>query len=69
MSDVENHEAVEQPQKENGSVELTISDLKTIQNIIDAVTQRGAFRANELAAVGEVYNRLTAFIDSVTKKA
>lgn len=69
MSDVENHEAAMQPQQENASVELTISDLKTIQNIIDAVTQRGAFRANELAAVGEVYNRLTAFIDSVTKKA
>lgn len=69
MSDVENHEAAMQPQQENASVDLTISDLKAIQNIIDAVTQRGAFRANELAAVGEVYNRLTAFIDSVTKKA
>lgn len=69
MSDVENHEAAMQPQQENASVDLTISDLKAIQNIIDAVTQRGAFRANELASVGEVYNRLTAFIDSVTKKA
>ncbi len=49
-------------------VELTINDLKTIHQIIDAASQRGAFRASEFAAVGEVYNRLTAFLEFATKK-
>ena len=49
-------------------VELTINDLKTIHQIIDAASQRGAFRASEFAAVGDVYNRLTAFLEFATKK-
>lgn len=43
--------------------ELTLPDLAAIKSIIEAVSQRGAFKANELATVGEVYNKLTAFLD------
>lgn len=48
--------------------ELNINDLNAIKSIIDVATQRGAFKAGELEAVGKVYNRLSTFLDSVTKK-
>ena len=46
---------------------LTIADLQTIVNIIDSATQRGAFRANELKVVGSVYEKTTAFLESVSE--
>jgi hypothetical protein len=47
--------------------DLNISDLNAVKSIIDIATQRGAFRANELEAVGKTYNKLNAFLDHVTK--
>lgn len=55
------------PQPEAG-VDLNISDLNALKNIIDVATQRGAFKAAELEAVGKVYNRLSGFLESVSKK-
>jgi len=46
---------------------LTIADLQTIVNIIDTATLRGAFRANELKVVGSVYEKTTAFLESVSE--
>ncbi len=48
--------------------ELNISDLAALKSIIDVASQRGAFRAGELEAVGKTYNKLSKFLDSVTKK-
>lgn len=45
--------------------DLTVNDLQALKTIIDVCTQRGAFRANELASVGAVFNRLTAFLDHI----
>jgi len=42
---------------------LTIADLQVMVNIIDACTQRGAFKAEELSTVGGIYNKLTAFVN------
>lgn len=44
---------------------LTIQDLITVAQIIQLTNQRGAFRAEELAAVGTLYNKLIAFLESV----
>lgn len=44
---------------------LTINDLKTIINVVDLATQRGAFRANELKTVGTVYEKVQAFLAQV----
>ena len=44
---------------------LTSADLASIKQIIDAASTRGAFRAAELKSVGEVYEKLSAFLDSV----
>ena len=48
--------------------DLNVSDLNSVRSIIDIATQRGAFKANELEAVGKTYNKLTAFLDHVTKQ-
>ena len=42
------------------STNLTVADLKVVASLIEACTQRGVFRANELVTVGELYNRITS---------
>jgi hypothetical protein len=42
--------------------QLTVADLASIKNLIDAACARGAFKANEMRAVGEVYDKLSAFL-------
>ena len=48
---------------------ITVADLNVIKNIIDLASQRGAFRANELKEVGEVYNKLSTFLEAVIAQA
>jgi len=42
--------------------QLTVADLASIKNLIDAACARGAFKAGEMRAVGEVYDKLSAFL-------
>lgn len=51
------------------SKEITIADLGLLKNIIDLASTRGAFRAAEMKEVGEVYNKLTAFLEAVVAQA
>lgn len=55
------------PAQEAQSALLNLGDLTAIRNILDVASQRGAFKAGELEAVGKVYNKLSAFLDSATK--
>ena len=48
--------------------DLNVSDLNAVKSIIDIATTRGAFKANELEAVGKTYNKLTVFLEHVTKQ-
>lgn len=48
---------------------LTISDLATMANVIDIATQRGSFRANELKPIGELYEKLTEFVKNAQEQA
>jgi hypothetical protein len=50
------------------SLDLNIQDLVGLKSVVDVATQRGAFKAAELEAVGKLYNRLSGFIDSVSKQ-
>jgi hypothetical protein len=54
---------------ENQPTQLSITDLAVLKNIIDLACSRGAFRAPEMKAVGEVYDKLSAFLDTVIKQA
>ena len=44
---------------------LGVADLQNCAQIIDIAMSRGAFRANEAAQVGAVYNKIEAFVKSV----
>lgn len=46
---------------------LTIQDLGNIRSIIDAASQRGAFRAAEMVSVGTVYNKLNDFLNAASQ--
>lgn len=48
---------------------LTIQDLASIHSIIDAACSRGAFKATEMKQVGEIYEKLTAFLTAVQAQA
>jgi hypothetical protein len=61
-------EAQSQAPEAQAAPDLNVNDLTALKNIIDVATQRGAFKAAEMEAVGKVYNRLNLFLESVTKK-
>jgi hypothetical protein len=48
---------------------ITVADLNLLKNIIDLASTRGAFRAGELQEIGEVYNKLSAFLEAVVEQA
>ncbi len=48
--------------------DLSINDLIAIRNIVDVASQRGAFKAVELEAVGKAFNKLNSFLDAVAPK-
>ena len=56
----------EVPKDQEGN--LTIADLQTISNIIDIAMTRGAFRANEAKTVGEAYEKINAFLQTVQQQ-
>ena len=51
------------------SADLTVNDLNALKTIIDIASSRGAFKPNEMAVVGQTYNKLTTFLDQVAKQA
>jgi len=55
-------------QQGNAAPDLNVSDLNAVRSIIEIATTRGAFKANELEAVGKTYNKLTLFLDHVSKQ-
>jgi hypothetical protein len=59
-------EAVQQPVAEdNTAPELTVNDLSQIKQVIDVASQRGAFKPNEMVAVGTIYSKLETFLGAV----
>jgi hypothetical protein len=48
--------------------DLNVSDLAALRSIIEVATQRGAFKAAELEAVGKTFNKLNTFLEAVSKK-
>lgn len=54
---------------ENTQLQLTITDLATIRNIIDLAVSRGAFRASEVKVVGETFEHLDAFLTALEQSA
>jgi hypothetical protein len=51
------------------NTQITIADLEGLRAIIDLSCTRGAFRAEEMQQVGELYNKLTGFLQAVVAQA
>ena len=45
--------------------QLTVQDLALLRSCIELGSQRGAWRASELTQVGAVYEKLSAFLQSL----
>ena len=45
------------------TTDITVADLDMLRQIVDLASSRGAFRGAELSQVGEVYNKLTRFLE------
>ena len=48
---------------------ITVTDLSELKNIIDLACTRGAFRAEEMQQVGELYNKLNNFLEAIVAQA
>lgn len=59
MTEPENTSTTEGAEK---SPNLNIADLVNVLQIIRTCSSRGAFRADEMSAVGGLYDRLQAFL-------
>lgn len=54
---------------QNAPTQLSITDLAVIKKAIDLACSRGAYQAAEMRTLGEVYEKLTTFLDTVIKQA
>ena len=62
---VQEEQVVEQPAAEQTPApSLTLQDLVLVAQIIQVGSQRGLFRAEELAEVGTLYTKLIAFLQA-----
>ena len=52
------------PAPASPDVNLSIQDLTTALQIISVVTSRGAVKAEEMAVVGNLYNKLKSFLEA-----
>lgn len=48
---------------------LTIGDLRLMARLVQISSERGAIRADEMATVGDLYNRLSQFLNTVAPVA
>ncbi len=51
------------------NAQLTLADLASLHSLIDAACTRGAFKAPEMSRVGEIYDKLTRFLDTAMQQS
>jgi hypothetical protein len=49
--------------------DLNVGDMNAVLRIIDVVTERGAFKGEELSSIGNVRDRVAAFVNYHTPKS
>jgi butyrate kinase len=50
-------------QQQQQQVTVTLADISTMVQVIDAVSRRGGFEGQELAGVGMLRNKLVAYVN------
>jgi hypothetical protein len=61
--------AAQAPASEETVTELGLQDLVALKSIVDVASSRGAFKPNEMVAVGTVYSKLEKFLDNAMKQS
>lgn len=64
MSTITNLPSMTPPPNPPPASSLQVSDLQALLSIIDLAAQRGAFRANELSAIGQAFDKVSKFLES-----
>lgn len=59
----------DQTQPEQDTVQLQISDLQAILQVVDILSSRGAVRPDEMQAVGTIRNKLATFLAAVVPQS
>ena len=54
--------------RQDETARRVLTDLRNLSTIMDVASTRGAFRANEMAMVGALYNKLQSFLARVSPK-
>jgi hypothetical protein len=54
---------------EQSDVGLSVDDLMNALRVINTATERGAFKANELSFVGQVYDKFSTFVRAAQEEA
>ena len=54
---------------EQPDVGLSVEDLMNALRVINTATERGAFKANELSTVGQVYDKFATFVRAAQEEA
>lgn len=57
--------ATDAPGTQAGVPQLTINDMIVLKNMVEITQSRGAFKADEMTTVGNVYNKLAVFLQAV----
>jgi hypothetical protein len=51
------------------TLQLTIQDLAAMKDFISVACERGAYRASEMSAVGQTYDKLATFLNAAIAQA
>ena len=51
------------------NTQITVQDLASIHRILDTACSRGAFKGSEMTQVGDIYDRLGAFLTRIQEQA
>ena len=63
FSFVNNH--MENTTTQSNNIELNLQDLRALKTLVEVACQRGAYRADEMKAIGTVYDRIAGFLAAV----
>ena len=48
------------------NAQLTVGDMVSLKELLEAAANRGAFKANEMSAVGAIFDKLSKFVELST---
>ena len=48
--------------------QLTLQDLQSVLLVFDSACQRGAFKASEMKGIGDLHDRISAYVKHTSKQ-